>query len=58
MEILFLGKLETLWESMMSRNEKVVASQVVENLKSWYSFGARGRGYKRKGFFFKVIRKK
>ena len=30
MEILFLGKLEILWESMMSRNEKVVASQVVE----------------------------
>lgn len=42
MEILFLGKLEILWESMMSRNEKVVASQVVENLKSWYSFGAGG----------------
>lgn len=51
MEILFLGKLEILWESMMSRNEKVVASQVVENLKSWYSFGAGGRRYKIKGFF-------
>ena len=51
MEILFLGKLEILWESMMSRNKKAVKSQVVENLKSWYSFGAGGRRCKRKGFF-------
>ena len=42
----------------MSKNEKVVASQVVENLKSWYSFGAGGRRCKRKGLFSKVIRKK